>query len=76
MKKKLYLLTQTVNQNYDTYDSMVIAAKDEKQAIKISLKTGDTGEYGTWAEAKDITVECIGETNKKAGLILASFQAG
>ena len=76
MKKKLYLLSQSVNQNWDVYDSMVIAAKDEEHAKKISLKIGTAGKHGTWAEAKDISVECIGETSKKAGLILASFISG
>jgi len=76
MKNKLYLLTQSINSGWDTYDSMVIAAKDEEQAKEISLQTGSTGQYGSWAEPKYINAECIGETHKEAGLILSSFNAG
>jgi len=31
----LYLLTQTVNNNYDTFDSAVVAAETEKEALRI-----------------------------------------
>lgn len=30
--KKLYLISQTVNRRYDTFDSAVVCAKDEEEA--------------------------------------------
>lgn len=36
----LYLLTQRVNNNYDTYDSLLVAAPDPETAKKIYPSTG------------------------------------
>lgn len=41
---KLYLISQKVNNDYDTYDSAVVVAKDEEEAKKIH-PDGDTFDY-------------------------------
>jgi hypothetical protein len=87
MRLKLYLLTQNDNNGYDTYDSCVVCAKDEKEAKKISPEGGIFVEaegkkrfwYTSWAKkASSITCEEIGTANEnqKKGVILASFNAG
>ena len=42
---KLYLISQTSNKGWDTYDSAVVAAENERDAIRIS-----PSEYYTWSE--------------------------
>jgi len=65
---KLYLLTQYINKDYDTYDACVVAAESEDDAItihpserfdmRISLGQwiDDFGiqNYHGWVDAKDI----------------------
>ena len=36
--RKIYLLEQNVNTDYDTYDSMIIIAEDKKEAILLSYE--------------------------------------
>ena len=90
MRLKLYLLIQNDNNGYDTYDSCVVCAKDEKEAKTISPEGGifveTTGKkssrytpWSTWAKrASSITCEEIGTANEnqKKGVVLASFNAG
>ena len=73
---KLWLLTQTVNIGYDTYDSAVVAAESEEEARNIEV--GDTGPYGTWAKPEHVRVEYLGEARDKHpfGVVCASFNAG
>lgn len=88
---KLYLLSQNVNTDYDTYDSCVVAAKDEAQARRIH-----PGMYGNrlwwvpdkdglrsqavrcWASPKEVSVVYIGDAviGTKVGAICSSFNAG
>jgi len=77
----LYLLTQNVNNNYDTYDSCVVAAPSEDEARLINPNYGgfkpDT--YSTWAyHPEQVKVQHIGIANSGtvAGIILSSFNAG
>lgn len=80
---KLWKLTQNVNNDYDSYDSVVVAAKTEEEARLIrpdSYNSWDT-EYRSysWAEHPyQVQVELIGNAVKgtKEGIILASFNAG
>jgi hypothetical protein len=44
----LYLVSQTINNDYDTYDSMIVAAEDEHQA----RRTCPSGHY-EWNNAND-----------------------
>lgn len=84
----LYLLTQTVNRGYDTYDSCVVVAENEEDArmTRPDDRTWDQerelaskGRRSmVWADAPDqVIVIQIGETSfyKEAQLILASFNA-
>lgn len=78
---KLYLISQTENSGYDTYDSAVVAAVDE-DAARSTLPS----EYEKWNDVmsawckspSDVTVEYIGEAKEetKAGVVCASFNAG
>jgi hypothetical protein len=85
---KLYLISQMDNQDYDSYDSVVVAAPDEETA---KVMHPDGGDYypiiitdwdayaGIWVDSPDkVTVEYIGEAKEgtKMGVILASFNAG
>lgn len=78
----LYLLTQTVNNDYDTYDSMVVAAFDSLSARFILPWESDTwGECSKrdWAEHPDqVEVKLIGKAvdGTKTGVIISSFNAG
>lgn len=74
---KLFLISQDHNEGYDTYDSAVVAAKDEEAARKVAV--GSTGACGTWAKPKHVIAEYIGtaKPGTKAGeVICASFNAG
>lgn len=71
----LYLISQSVNNDYDTYDSAVVAAPDEEAARRTHPGWG--WEDGGWARyPSDVKVELIGQTDREAGVILASFNAG
>ena len=83
MIMKLYLLTQSDNDGYDTYDSCIVCAKDEVDAKNIT-PTGEgvfreTTGFSFWAyNASAITCEEIGVANdsQERGVILSSFNAG
>lgn len=79
---KIYLLSQNINRGYDTYDSMVVIAKDEEEARNIH----PCGEWrtlyriGAWANNQsEVQVEYIGEASEDltaSGIICSSFNAG
>ena len=73
---KLWLISQTVHEDYDTFDAAVVAAKTEDEAQR-TLPSERSDTYD-WAESKDVKVKLIGTAVKgtKAGVILASFNAG
>jgi len=79
---KLYLLSQTENSDYDTFDSCVVCAENEQDAKSI-MPNGHPFErseiYGTWAYSIDgITCKEIGTANSDQvrGVIISSFNAG
>lgn len=78
---KLWVISQTVNRGYDTYDSAVVAAETEEKARNI-LPSGDdwyeASRYGGWAnDPSEVNVEYLGETDREiSGVILSSFNAG
>ena len=85
MNMNLYLISQDINEDYDTYDAAVVAAENEDDARKIHPDGISEEEWkgqdwwDTWVkytERGKIKVEHIGVTNKKRGIILASFNAG
>ena len=84
----LYLISQSENHNYDTYDSAVVVAKTPSQAKQIhpsedkyngDIKTWERP-YGTWATSpKNVTAKYIGKAKRglKSGIVLcSSFNAG
>lgn len=84
----IYLLTQDLVTGYDTYDSMIVAAESEEEAVKIHPdydldleRFKAVKDYPTWPSYNDIDkiiVIFIGVAaeNIKKGVILASFNAG
>ena len=83
---KLYLISQTENDGYDTYSSAVVAAKDEEEAKEMHpeghiLKVPRDWKEpcGSWASGKRyVKVQCIGIATRgtKRQVICASFHAG
>lgn len=80
----LYKISQDVNYDYDTFDSAIVAAKNEEQA-RLIHPDGDknwtgkqTRKYDGWCDAEYVKVELIGKAIKgtKSGVILASYNAG
>lgn len=75
---KLYLLSQSDNRGYDTFDSVVVAAESEDLAATThpcSLHTWGC----VWADSVEgVTVTYLGEAveGTPPGVILASFNAG
>lgn len=79
----LYLIEQSQNNDYDTFDSAVVAARTEEEARNIIPKHEEyhcDSRWGdTWASGPEyVTATLIGTTRKyKAGQqICASFNAG
>lgn len=77
----LYLLTQNVNNKYDTYDSVVVAAENEEEArlINPDVSGWDNSPYSAWVFAPDqVKVELIGKAvpGTLSGIVLSSFNAG
>ena len=80
----LYLLTQEVNNGYDTYDSCVVAAESIEDAVKIPpgsslYSTPEEYVIECWAKPEHVTVRLIGiaaEDVQAGDVICASFKAG
>jgi hypothetical protein len=82
---KLWLISQGIRNGYDTFDSMVVAARTEEDARKMHPRsTGDEGycwekHNYVWADSPDqVNVKYLGtaEPSMDEGVILASFNAG
>ena len=77
----LYLISQTINQGYDTYDSAVVAAVSEDSARSIHPGGGDWDgkfkSYGAWCAKEDVNVRIIGTAaDDISGVVGSSFNAG
>lgn len=80
----LYHISQVVNDNYDTYDSAVVAAETEESARMTHPSpskvpwNGKEGRYSDWTYAAAVKVKLIGTAidGTPAGVICASFNAG
>lgn len=81
---KLWLITQSVNDHYDTYDGAVVAAETAEAARVINPATGDFydpevgDQYDAWCEPSHVTVTLLGDAEDSIahGVVLASFRAG
>ena len=83
MTMKLFKISQDENNNYDTYDSAVVAAENEDIAKAMSPYDGgpidSEAKYPSWCRSPDfVTVEYLGEAKDgtQKGVICASFNAG
>ena len=73
----LYLISQSVHGDYDTYDSAVVAAKSKKAARQIT--PASSWDSSSWCNSPDqVEVKLIGKASRevKEGVICASFNAG
>lgn len=76
---KIYLISQKVNNGYDTFDAFVVFAPNEDAARLVHKLDSASDLYGNWVKhPQDINVEYLGEAREGAeeGVILASFNAG
>ena len=84
---KLYLLTRNREWDYDEFDSLVVAAKSPKDAIKIgpdgkdidwNVPRMEQSCSSHWEKPGNIVIECIGTAAKslKRGCVHSSFRAG
>ena len=81
---KLYLVSQSVNNGYDTYDSFVICCNSEDEAKQSHpsgrvLEREDNFLFYDWTnEQKNINVKYLGEADQDlpAGIVCSSFNAG
>lgn len=80
---KLYLISQTVNKGYDTYDSAIVVADNEDEAKLITPGSDGfepLGSYGTWADKpENVNASYVGEADerfKNGNVIISSFNAG
>jgi hypothetical protein len=87
MKKKLnlYLISQKINNDYDTYDSAVVCAPDESTAKNMnpesglsSFKDDDIDMWSSWCGPEYVQVVFLGKADPatQEGVVLASFNAG
>jgi len=85
-KLKLYLVSQTENSGYDTYDSFVIACESEEEARHTIPSNGlvMTEEdwshpYSSWCSSSDsvkVTYLGIADPSVHHGIVCSSFNAG
>ena len=87
---KMYLLEQSINNGYDTYDSCVVVANTEEEARRIHPhKDYFSGEYEPWkdhfmgcwaATPEQVQVTFLGVMNNDSysngDVIISSFNAG
>lgn len=82
---KLYLIFRKDRTNYDEYDSFVVAAENEENALKFHPRGRyfeeddyfDNGEVYEWTSKENLKIECIGESySKEEKVIISSFNAG
>jgi hypothetical protein len=76
---KLWLISQTGNDDYDTYDSAVVAAESEDDARNVHPSNSEPREFSAcWVDPSKVTVKLIGTAAKgtERGVICASFNAG
>ena len=79
---KLWLISQTANDRYDTFDSAVVVAETAEDACRIHPAGDDNAwdyTWSTWAKTpEEVSAEYIGEARPDIlqGVVLASFNAG
>ncbi len=84
-KLNIYLLTQNDNNDYDTYDSIIVCAKNPIDAKSIDPYGEEYKNYKesnfmtSWAKYKS-AIKCkkigVADNKIKRGVVLASYNAG
>lgn len=78
----LYMITQDVNNDYDTFKGAVVAAASTEDARMTPpsdyIDMSNPEPNYSWCRAQDVSVTYIGEAadGTEPGVILASFRAG
>ena len=80
----LYLISQTENNTYDTFDSAVVCAPDVETARNMDPSTGKPKtdwrrRYDDWASCpENVSVKYLGRASEEIeqGVVCASFNAG
>jgi len=75
----LYKISQTDNDDWDTYDSAIVCAASEDDARQINPGGRWNSSLDGWCKSPDlVTVELLGTANDDipAGVVLSSFNAG
>ena len=77
----LYLISQTQNENYDTFDALIVCAENEEDARNITPDADNyfSSKHSNWCDSPDeVTVEYLGIASSKITkeIILGSFNAG
>ena len=80
---KLFLISQSQNWEYDTYEEAVVIAENEEEARNMNPGTGKPMTEKDWTSSKwcdspeHVKVEYLGESiSNKQGVVCASFNAG
>ena len=78
---RLFLISQDVNNDYDTYEGAIVAAENENEARNIHPSGNSkafNSSYNTWCDPEHVQVIQIGlaSPGTKSGVILSSFKAG
>ena len=72
----IYKLTQSTCIGHDTYDSAVVVAESEADAVRINPSNGSDGWPAVNEDAVTAVYIGIAAKNMKRGVIIASFNAG
>ena len=76
----LYLISQSVNNGYDTYSDAVVCAATSAQARKMHPSGNEDSHYlrVDWAKPKYVKTKLLGiaRSKIKPGVVCASFHAG
>ena len=79
----IYLLSQNKATGWDSFDSCIVAAETEDQAIMIHPDGRDTWDgsnesFDEWCSYKHVNIKLIGTTLPDiiSGVILSSYNAG
>jgi hypothetical protein len=73
----IYLITQNVNTGWDTYDAMVVVAKDEKIAKELTIEDRSHDTL-TWTKFEYLQCTLLGEAVKgsEEKIVFQSYNAG
>lgn len=74
----LYLLSQSTNTSYDTFDSCVVVAESEEDAKNWHPNGNFNHEDDAWVSRENIQVTLLGvaDFSLLPGVVLSSFNAG